>query len=85
MRFEFINAEKANHPVRVMCRVLQVSPSGSYAHIGRAPSHRQSEDAKLKPHTKRPIRKAAARTADCVWSRNWPNKASRPAGIEWPG
>ena len=24
MRFEFINAEKANYPVRVMCRVLQV-------------------------------------------------------------
>ena len=24
MKFEFINAEKANYPVRVMCRVLQV-------------------------------------------------------------
>lgn len=50
MRFEFINAEKANYPVRVMCRVLQVSRSGYYAHIDRAPSHRHSEDAKLKPH-----------------------------------
>ena len=33
-----------------MCRVLQVSRSGYYAHIDRAPSHRHSEDAKLKPH-----------------------------------
>ena len=70
MRFEFINAEKANHPVRVMCRVLQVSPSGYYAHIDRAPSHRQSEDAKLKPHIQAAHTKAAARTADYVWSKN---------------
>ena len=28
MRFKFIHAERANYPVRVMCRVLRVSTSG---------------------------------------------------------
>lgn len=35
MRFEFIRAEKAHYPVRVMCQVLAVSPSGFYAWQGR--------------------------------------------------
>ncbi len=30
MRFEFVHAEKANHSVRTLCRVLRVSPSGYY-------------------------------------------------------
>jgi len=48
MRFTFIHAEKDNYPVRVICRVLKVSTSGYYAHIGREPSKRQLEDGKLK-------------------------------------
>jgi putative transposase len=48
MRFGFMESEKANHRVRVMCRVLQVSPSGYYAFVHRSPSHREQEDAKLK-------------------------------------
>jgi len=31
VRFEFIRVEKANYPVRLMCRLLQVSRSGFYA------------------------------------------------------
>jgi putative transposase len=50
MRFMFIHAEKENHPVRLMCRVLQVSPSGYYMHIHREPSQRKREDVKLKMH-----------------------------------
>ncbi len=44
----FIHAERANYPVRVMCRVLRVSTSGYYAQMKRAPSKRQCEDGKLK-------------------------------------
>ena len=31
MRFACVHAEKANHAVQCLCRVLQVSPSGYYA------------------------------------------------------
>jgi transposase InsO family protein len=50
MRFRFIHAEKANYPVRVMCRVLNVSTSGYYAYLEREPSRRQREDERLKVH-----------------------------------
>jgi len=50
MRFAFIDAEKAHHSVRTMCRVLQVSPSGYYASLRRAPSPRKRQDAELKVH-----------------------------------
>ncbi len=40
MRFEFIHAENVNFPVRVLCRVLRVSPSGYYAWTKRMPSSR---------------------------------------------
>lgn len=39
-RFRFIDAEKTNHPVRMMCRLLEVSPSGFYDWLGRPPSKR---------------------------------------------
>ena len=32
MRYEFIDAEKAIWPVRITCRVLEVSRSGYYDH-----------------------------------------------------
>jgi putative transposase len=45
--FRLIAAEKANHPVSLMCRLLGVSRSGFHAWERRAPSDRQLTDAWL--------------------------------------
>jgi transposase InsO family protein len=39
--------EKANHSVKLMCRVLEVSKSGYYAWCGRGLSKRDEADAEL--------------------------------------
>ena len=45
--FGFIAAKKAEHPIAIMCRVLQVSRSGYHAWVKRPPSARALEDARL--------------------------------------
>jgi putative transposase len=45
--FRFIEAEKAIFPIRMMCKVLQVSPSGFHAWRSRPPSPRQLADETL--------------------------------------
>lgn len=45
--FRFIAAEKANHPVSLLCRILKVSRSGYYAWKSRPPSRRSVEDRSL--------------------------------------
>jgi putative transposase len=48
VRFEFIQAEKANFPVTVLCRVLEVSSSGFYRWLHAQPSERQTTNEQLK-------------------------------------
>jgi putative transposase len=45
--FRFIAAKKAEHSIKTMCRVLDVSRSGFHAWSSREPSARALEDARL--------------------------------------
>lgn len=45
--FRFIAAEKANHSLTTLCRVLEVSRSGFHAWAARKPGPRALEDARL--------------------------------------
>jgi putative transposase len=45
-----MNANQAAFPVRTMCRVLDVSPSGFYDWLGHVPSQRKLDDAVLLHH-----------------------------------
>ena len=47
MIFTFIAAKKAEHSIKIMCRVLEVSRSGYHAWARRSPSLRAVEDARL--------------------------------------
>jgi transposase InsO family protein len=47
VRFRFIAAEKATFPVRMLCRVLQVSRAGFYASQRRKPAARVQADERL--------------------------------------
>ncbi len=48
MRYACIARHHAEYPVRLMCRVLEVSPAGFYAAQRRAPSARARTDAGLR-------------------------------------
>jgi putative transposase len=45
--FKFIDAQKANYPISLLCRVLRVSRSGYYDWKNREPSKRSQQDAAL--------------------------------------
>ncbi len=47
MRFAFVEAEKAQLPVAMLCRALDVSRAGFYAWRGRPESERVREDRRL--------------------------------------
>ena len=48
MKFGFIRAEKANFPIRALCRVLQVTRQGYYAFLKRPQSARVAQDMALR-------------------------------------
>ena len=50
--YGFIEQEKANHAVALMCRLFEVSKSGYYAWRARPPSARSIADAELLTHIK---------------------------------
>ena len=47
MRYQFIKGHRTEFPVRRMCRMLDVSPSGYYAWRNRPPSTREMANQKL--------------------------------------
>jgi putative transposase len=47
MRFRLVEAERAQHPVSLLCSVLGVTRAGYYAWRRRGPSQRQLGDARL--------------------------------------
>ena len=47
MRLAFIDAEKADSPVALMCRLLLVSRAGYYEWRMREPSKRSKDDTRL--------------------------------------
>jgi transposase InsO family protein len=48
MRFRFIAVERAHHTVTILCRCLQVTPSGFYAWRRRPESQHARDDRRLK-------------------------------------
>ena len=50
MTFAFVQAEKAQHRVRTLCRTLDVSVSGYYAWVTRPESVRQRTDRRLRAY-----------------------------------
>ena len=45
--YEFIEAHRQQYPVQVMCKVLEVAPSGYYEWLQNPTSNRAKEDARL--------------------------------------
>src|SRR4051812_3113405 len=64
MRFELIDVGSEAFPVKRLCQVLEVSPSGYFAWRGRPASPRQREDLVVLAH----IRSAFARSNETYGS-----------------
>ncbi len=53
MRYKFIKVEKANYPITILCKVMQVARSGYYAWTRRPKPMRQRQNEKLVPIVKK--------------------------------
>jgi putative transposase len=58
MRFQFIEDHRAKFPVKLMCKVLEVSTSGYYAWRGRPPSEREMANRALTAKMKEEFEKS---------------------------
>ena len=47
MKYAMMKTLHEEYPMPMMCRVYDVSPSGYYAWLGRLPSKREQENARL--------------------------------------
>ncbi len=74
--YEFVEREKANHPVRRICRVLGVAPSGYWAWRQRGLAARAQADAPLTEPMRaihqRGARVGARPTGRHAFMRHWP-------------
>jgi putative transposase len=59
MRFQFIEDHRDEFPVRLMCKVLEVSTSGYYAWRGRPPSKREMANRELMAKIKEEFEKSS--------------------------
>ena len=83
--FRFIAAEKANHSISLMCRLLGVSRSGFHAWERRPPSDRALADAWLVDRIARIHRESRAPTAPAASMRPFVGKGSASGVSEWSG
>ena len=87
MRYDFVEAHRDRWPVRLMCRVLHVSPGGYYDWRGRPRSDRAARRDALvvaikAVHVEVKARYGSPRVhAELSW---WPG-ASPAASTPWPG
>jgi putative transposase len=76
VRYACIARHRAEYPVRLMCRVLQVAPAGFYAAQRRAPSRRARTDGVLRVHVR-----AQHRESDGTYGAPRIAKALTTAGL----
>ena len=74
--FEFIDAEKAHYPVGLLCKALDVSRPGYYAHTRRPPSKHASRDACSARRSSQSTRAADAGMAALACTTSCAKKAS---------
>jgi putative transposase len=58
MRFQFIEDHRDKFPVKLMCKVLEVSTSGYYAWRGRPPSKPETANRELTAKIKEELEKS---------------------------
>jgi hypothetical protein len=79
MRFRFIEDRRAEYPVTIMCRVLEVSPAGYYAWRSRPERRRSVANRALLDDMSRPIATITDAMAARVSIANWRPRAVAPA------